>query len=484
MPYLQHAAVSRRVAVQAGAVGLLGLGMNHLAPLRAMAKPGTAVAANPSKARSVIYIFLSGGLSQIDSFDMKPDAAAEVRGEFNPIATKTPGLHVCEHLPKLAERSDKWAVLRSFAHKQPEHSAGHLLMLTGRSILPAGFSNAGPKPTDWPSLAAIANTVTKPRNNLPPAVVLPETLIHRTGRTIPGQFAGEMGAHRDPMFLELCAFNSKAYGAYPTHTFNHQKLGELQELENFKFQAPNLSLPQEMPTDRFQDRLKLMQSLTRQRAELEQVAADEDFDRHRQRAVSLLNDPSTQQAFEVDHVDAKTQDRYGRNTFGWSLLIARQLVEAGVNLVQVNLGNNESWDTHGNAFRHLKDFLLPPTDQAVSALLDDLDERGLLDSTLVVMAGEMGRTPRLSKLGQFYKEPGRDHWGTQSVFFAGGGVQGGQALGTTDKIGAYPATLAQSPENLGATIYHALGLPRETAWQDLNGRPHFIYHGDVIPGLM
>jgi hypothetical protein len=319
---------------------------------------------------------------------------------------------------------------------------------------------------------------------LPPAVVLPETLIHRTGRVIPGQFAGEMGAHRDPMFLELCAFNSKAYGAYPTYTFNHQKLGELQQLENFKFQAPNLSLPQEMSSDRFQDRLKLMQSLTRQRAELEQVAADEDFDRHRQRAVSLLNDPSTQRAFEVDHVDAKTQDRYGRNTFGWSLLIARQLVEAGVNLVQVNLGNNESWDTHGNAFRHLKDFLLPPTDQAVSALLDDLDERGLLDSTLVVMAGEMGRTPRLSKLGQFYKEPGRDHWGTQSVFFAGGGVQGGQALGTTDKIGAYPATFAQTPENLGATIYHALGLPRETAWHDLNGRPHFIYHGDPIPGLM
>lgn len=490
MPYLQHAAVSRRVAVQAGAVGLLGLGMNHLAPLRAMAKPGstakpgTAAAAQPAKAKSVIYIFLSGGLSQIDSFDMKPNAPAEVRGDFNPIATQTPGLQICEHLPLLAARSNKWAVLRSFAHKQPEHSAGHLLMLTGRSILPAGFSNAGPKPTDWPSIAAIANSVTTQRNNLPPAVVLPETLIHRTGRTIPGQFAGEMGAHRDPMFLELCAFNSKAYGAYPTYAFNHQQLDGTVKLDNFKFQAPNLSLPAEMSGARFTDRLRLIKSLTQQRADLEQAAADEAFDRHRQRAVSLLSDPKTQRAFEVAHVDPKTQDRYGRNTFGWSLLIARQLVEAGVNMVQVNLGNNESWDTHGNAFKHLKNFLLPPTDQAVSALIDDLDERGMLDDTLIVMAGEMGRTPRLSKLGQFYQEPGRDHWGTQSVFFAGGGVQGGQALGTTDKIGAYPATFAQTPENLGATIYHGLGLPRETHWQDVNGRPHFIYHGEPIAGLM
>lgn len=484
MPYLQHAAVSRRVAVQAGAVGLLGLGVNHLTPLRAMAKSGSQAAAFPEKARSVIYIFLSGGLSQIDSFDMKPDAPSEVRGDFDPIATKTPGLQICEHLPQLAARSDKWAVLRSLAHKQPEHSAGHLLMLTGRSILPAGFSTAQPKATDWPSIAAVANAVTAPRNNLPPAVVLPETLIHRTGRVIPGQFAGEMGAHRNPMFLELCRFNSTAYGAYPTYAFNHQQLHGTVKLDDFKFQAPNLSLPNEMSPERFRGRLKLVENLSRQRQALEAAAEHEGFDRHRQRAVSLLADPTTQKAFEVAHVDPKLQDRYGRNTFGWSLLIARQLVEAGVSLVQVNLGNNESWDTHGNQFNHLKNFLLPPTDQAVSALIDDLDERGLLDSTLIVMAGEMGRTPRLSKLSKFYQEAGRDHWGTQSVFFAGGGVKGGQVLGSTDKIGAYPATFAQSPENLGATIYHALGLPRETSWQDPSGRPHFIYHGEPIAGLM
>ena len=184
-----------------------------------------------------------------------------------------------------------------------------------------------------------------------------------------------------------------------------------------------------------------------------------------------MSDRQTQQAFDVSQADPKTLDRYGRNTFGWSLLIARQLVEAGVNLVQVNLGNNETWDTHGNAFPHLKDFLFPPTDRAVSALLDDLSERGMLDSTLIVMAGEMGRTPKISTLADVYAKPGRDHWGTQTVFFAGGGVRGGNVIGSTDKIGAFPATNPQTPENMGATIYQALGIPRTVAWHDEQPAP-------------
>lgn len=482
MTYLQHAAFPRRAAVQAGAIGLLGLGMNHLEPLRAAAATNDPVTGRRPKAKSVIYIFLSGGLSQIDSFDMKPDAPETVRGEFSPIDTATPGIQICEHLPKLAQRSNKWALVRSMAHGYPEHSTGHLLMLTGRHILPPGFDPSKPKPSDWPSLASIANAVTRPRNNLPPTIVLPETLIHRTGRTLPGQFAGEMGAHNDPMFLELCGYNSTSYGAYPTHTFHHQSLDPVKY--DFRFQAPNLTLPGDMTTSRFQNRMELTRLLAQQRRDLETAAANETFDRHRQRAVSLLSDPKVQESFDVTHVDDATQERYGKNTFGWSLLLARQLVEAGVNLVQVNLGNNETWDTHGNAFPHLKRFLLPPTDQAVSALLDDLDERGMLDDTLVVMAGEMGRTPRISGVGNVYKYPGRDHWGTQTVFFAGGGVKGGQVIGSTDKIGAYPKTQPQTPTNLGATIYEGLGLPRETAWRDASGRPHFIYHGDPIRGLV
>jgi uncharacterized protein (DUF1501 family) len=164
--------------------------------------------------------------------------------------------------------------------------------------------------------------------------------------------------------------------------------------------------------------------------------------------------------------------------------MARRLVESGVNLVQVNLGNNETWDTHGNAFPHLKDKLIPPTDRALSALLDDLADSGRLDTTLIVMAGEFGRTPKISRLPQFYKLPGRDHWGAvQTVFFAGGGVKGGAVIGSSDKTGGYPALSPQTPENMAATIYESLGIPKSAVWTDTQDRPHGIYHGDPIAGL-
>ncbi|MFP6753478.1 MAG: DUF1501 domain-containing protein, partial [Pirellulaceae bacterium] len=183
-----------------------------------------------------------------------------------------------------------------------------------------------------------------------------------------------------------------------------------------------------------------------------------------------------QRAFDVHSVDEQTQERYGKNAFGWSLLMARQLVEAGINLVQVNLGNNESWDTHDNNFPLLKDCLLPPTDQGLSALLDDLAERGLLEETLIVMCGEMGRTPKINA-----KLPGRDHWGAvQSVFMAGGGVPGGCVVGSSDKDGGYPASDPQRPENMAATIYSALGIPETAAWKDELERPYHIYHGKPI----
>lgn len=478
---LQHVRLTRRVAVQAGAVGLLGLGMNHVAGLRALAAPSQRAAAADPKAKAVIYIFLSGGLGQHDSFDMKPDAPDTIRGEFNPIATSTPGIQICEHLPMLAQRSDLWALVRSMAHGYPDHSAGHLLMLTGRSQLPVGFDPSKPKASDWPSMSAVAGGVTAPRNNVPPSVVLPEVLIHREGRVIPGQFAGEMGPQRNPMFVSYARFSATAYGAWPEYGFHHARGRE--NPKDLTFEAPNLTLPAGLDASRFHDRLDLLQSIGVQQASLERAAENEPFDRHRQKAISLLSDRKTQQAFSVANADPKTLDRYGRNTFGWSLLIARQLVEAGVNMVQVNLGNDETWDTHGNAFPHLKNYLFPPTDRAVSALLDDLIDRGLLDSTLIVMAGEMGRTPKISTLKQFYEGPGRDHWGTQTVFFAGGGVRGGNVVGSTDKIGAFPAANPQKPENMAATIYQALGIPRELTWHDATGRPHFVYHGDPIAGL-
>ena len=197
--------ISRRAAIQAGAIGLLGLGMNHLSALRCLAAPGSKTP--PVRARSVIYVFLSGGLAQHESFDMKPDAPLGIRGEFSPIPTRTPGLHICEHLPELAKRSRQWALVRSLTHPYNDHSAGHHVMLTGRTELPVGFDPNKPKETDWPSFATIANQHVPSRNNLPPAIVLPEKLVHNTGRVIPGQFAGLMGKQRDPWFLEISPYH-------------------------------------------------------------------------------------------------------------------------------------------------------------------------------------------------------------------------------------------------------------------------------------
>jgi hypothetical protein len=437
---------------------------------------------DPTPARSVIFIFLSGGLSQLDSFDMKPEAPEEIRGEFRPIETNTPGIRICEHLPLLARRSHLWALVRSLTHASNDHSAGHQIMLTGRSELPPGFDPTAPKPTDWPSIAAVAGAMAPRRNNLPPAVVLPERLVHNTGRVIPGQFAGEMGPRRDPWFIEASPFDPAAYGAYPQYEFDHQE--RPRSAREKRFQAPSLALPHGIGRGRLASRVALLRQVDRQRADLDRLAQVAQFDRFRQDAVSLLTDTRVRQALDVTSAEPRVLNRYGRNSFGWSLLMARRLVEVGVSLVQVNLGNNETWDTHGNAFPHLKENLFPPADGALSALLDDLHESGLLASTLIVMAGEFGRTPKISLLPQAYKLPGRDHWGTvQTVLFAGGGVKGGQVIGASDRTGGYPEADGQTPENMAATIYRALGIPPLAAWDDDLGRPHAVYHGEPIAGL-
>ena len=475
---MNHPRMARRTAVQAGAIGLLGLGMNHLHGLRALAADANS---NATPIRSCIYIFLSGGLSQHDSFDPKPQATSQIRGEFSPISTQTPGVQICEHLPGLAARSHLWSLCRSLTHTSNDHSAGHHIMLTGRSDLPPGFNPSLPRPQDWPSIAAVAGAVSTARNNLPPAAVIPEQLVHYSGRVLPGQFAGVMGNQRNPWFVEASPFHSTSYGAFPTHAFDHQDRGNK---DNRLFEAPSLSLPQGLTSTGLNRRVNLLSELERQCSQLDDAALTENFDRYREGAISLLVDPAIRRALDVTHADDAVQDRYGRNSFGWSLLMARRLVESGVNLVQVNLGNDETWDTHGNAFPHLRNNLLPPTDRALSALLDDLQSAGLLESTLVVMAGEFGRTPKISLLPSHYKEPGRDHWGAaQSVFLAGGGIQGGRVVGGTDKIGGYPAFDPQRPENFAATIYQSLGLPQTVAWHDEVNRPHQVYHGEPIPGL-
>lgn len=470
----QHPRFTRRTAIQAGAIGLLGLGVHHQNMLRGEPRP------MDSKARACIYIFLSGGLSQLDSFDLKPEAPVEIRGEFRPIATRTPGVHICEHLPKLAERSSRFALVRSLTHSTNDHSVGHQIMLSGRSELPPGFDPNRPRPQDWPSIAALVGYASPVRNNLPPAVILPEKLVHTTGRVIPGAFAGQLGPKWDPWLIEASPYHPQAYGAFPQYEFDHQERRISSPRRSFVM--PHLELPEDLLGGRFPSRLKLLAGLEAQcRVWSEQA---EHLDHSRQQAVSLLTRPEVRRAFDIAYAKPEDRQRYGDNSFGWSLLIARQLVEAGVNLVQVNLGNNETWDTHGNAFPHLKDKLFPPTDQAVSALLDDLYERGMLEQTLVVMASEFGRTPKISTLPQFYKLPGRDHWGAvQTVLFAGGGVQGGRVVGSSDRIGAYPRTDPQTPESFAATIFQALGIPSDATWYDVASRPQHYYHSTPIDSL-
>jgi len=459
--------------------------MNHIRQLGAAAPASAGTAA---RAKSCIYIFLSGGLSQHESFDLKPEAAPEIRGEFRPAATRTPGIQISEHLPGLAQRSRHWAIVRSLTHPTNEHTRGHYYMLTGRSVDSPGFrGEREARATDWPAIASLVGEMVPPRgHNLPPAIVLPERLVHWSGGVIPGAYAGLMGHKRDPMFIEASPYGDPMWrGAYPEYTFPNTSKSPPANPDQRVFQAPNITLAPGMNLDRLDGRVHLLQVLDQQRQALERSATFQTVDDHRQAAISLLTDPKVRRAFDVTRADARTQERYGRNSFGWSLLMAFRLVEAGVNMIQVNLGNNETWDTHGDIFHRLKDKLFPPTDKALCALLDDLQARGLLDSTLIVMGSEFGRTPQLSGTEQFLHGPGRNHWGAvQSIFFAGGGIRGGTVIGSSDRIGAYPASNPQSPENMAATIYQALGIPSTAMWHDAIERPHHLYHGEPIPGLL
>jgi len=476
--------ITRRKALQAGTIGLMGLSMADVARWRSEASGAETASRKP---KSVIYIFLSGGPSQHDTFDMKPDGPSEYKGEFNPIDTNTPGIQICEHLPMLAQRSHLWSLVRSLTHKESGHDKGTYVMLTGNSVVPPTFRSSKPQSVDLPSIVGIAGYASQPRGNMPPSVILPEKIYHSNTGTYPGQFAGLLGSQHEPWLVE-CTDKPHAYhdysGAFPKYLFNLHD-GVASDRDDWKFEVPHLSLQEGMLQSRFQNRLKLLDSIDRQQRRLEEAADVANFSRIRQGVVSLMADPKVRRAFNARQADPKILERYGDNSFGWSLLMARQLVEVGVNMVQVNLGNFGSWDLHGNNFPLLKDFLFPPTDRAVSALLDDLHERGLLDDTLIVMAGEFGRTPRIfNGAPQVYKLPGRDHWAPcQSVLYAGGGVRGGNVIGSSDRNGAYPASDPKTPEQFAATIYHALGIPKGAAWHDPSGRPYHIYQADPISDL-
>ncbi|MBS0203796.1 MAG: DUF1501 domain-containing protein [Planctomycetes bacterium] len=461
--------MSRRIALQAGSIGMLGVGLGDVLAARQRA----TAAERKIPPKSVLFVFLTGGLSHQDSFDMKPNAPDSVRGEFAPINTQTPGIFVCEHLPRLAAMSSRYALVRSIATQSSAHGDACHMLLTGRLDFPAGYNEAkAPSPNEWPSLLSQVTYAARSGQDLPTAVVLPQPSVNEINKVRPGQYAGKMGAKYEAWHVDIAAPCALGNGACP-NCFRHDD-DQYEHGSTTVFETPMLTLPAGGSL-RLNDRARLLAEVERQQLRLERSADALRLDEHRRQALSVLADPQTRRAFDVEQADAATLGRYGKNKFGLSLLMARRLIAAGVSLVQVNLGKNSSWDTHRRNFINLKQNLLPYFDQSIAALLDDLHESGLLETTLVIVMGEFGRTPKINK------DAGRDHWApANTALIAGAGTRGGSVIGATDELAAYVTENQQTPENVAATIFQTLGIPRETQWVDFDGRPYELYRGEPI----
>jgi uncharacterized protein (DUF1501 family) len=444
--------ITRREWLQVGYSGLVGMGLPSLLAGQARSSP------TRGRGKSVILIFLTGAPSHIDTFDPKPEAPAEVRGAFRPIATKAPGLEVCEHLPLLAARADRWAVVRSMTHGLPSHEHATHMVLTGINATPPGATHMASR-HDWPCFASGLDFVRPRRDGVPNGVMLPTYL--NNGYGFSGQNAGLLGARYDPWHIT-------------------------QDPNDSNFRLESLQLPAGLTAERLNDLRGLLREIDAQQAKAERVAGQGDFSGMQHKAFAMLTSGKVKQAFAMGREDPRVRDRYGRHLFGQSLLLARRLVQAGVPIVQANMGSMNNWDTHSDNCGQLKTRLLPPLDQAVSALFDDLDALGLMEETLVVMVGEFGRTPRMGRDngGGITSASGRDHWaGVFFALFAGAGVRGGQFIGKSDKIAAYPATRGYYPSDLGATIYTALGVDPASIVSDTLGRPMELNRGEVIRPL-
>jgi hypothetical protein len=445
--------LTRREALQVGYSGLLGVGLptaigGRLARAATAGQPGASSVKPP---KSVLIVFLTGAASHHDTFDMKPEAPAEIRGEFRPIATLVAGLHICEHLPQLAARMDRVSLIRSLSHLDNNHLMSTHHVLTG-AVQPGGFFDKVASRDDWPCYAGGLAAIRPRDDGIPSGVNLPTFLVEGP-LTWPGQHAGFLGPKYDPW----------------------QITGDPNSAE---FKVDALQLAPGIDVSRLAGRRSLLGELNRQQRALAGAAEATRMSNEQELAISMLTSSRLAEAFHLHREADATRDRYGRNTYGQSLLLARRLIEAGVPVVQANMGHVQNWDSHGAIFPTLKDRLLPPLDRGVSALLDDLAASGLLDETLVLMLGEFGRTPRINP------GAGRDHWG-HCFFgvFAGAGVRAGQVIGKSDETAAYPVTKAYSPNDIGATVYHLLGVPPGTIARDRLNRPVPLNDGAVIDPL-
>lgn len=444
--------LTRRQWLAAGAIAPMGLALADLLAARATAGPSGA----RPRAKACIQIFLWGGPGAQETWDIKPEAPSATRGDFKPIATSVPGTQICEHLPRLAALADRYAIVRSLAHSGVNHGTSAYHMLTGH-IHPTPGTLKHPTPQDMPQVGANAARFLAHPNWLPAHVHLPAIINDGDGLPVPGQGPGILGDQHAP----FCVLGD------PTQP---------------DFRVPALALQQGVSRQRLAERMTLRQALDRQADSA--AAAGVTAETWRRQAFDLLQSVETERAFNLSLEPEGLRDEYGQHHFGQSLVLARRLIEAGVPLVTVywnSPGNasDQSWDTHNEQHRRMKEHLLPHFDRALAALLNDLQQRGMLDQTLVTWHGEFGRTPRINSAG------GRDHWGfCQSIGLAGGGARPGLVHGASTRDGGYPERDAVSPDDLAATVYHCLGIDHRQHMYDQQRRPIPLSYGEPVMELL
>lgn len=463
---------SRREWLRVGGLSALGLGLGELLRAGSVANPVNAASYDSSlvqglsgatfgRAKNVIFLWLQGGPPQHETFDPKPDAPAGIRGLFRPIATNVPGIQFCELLPRTARLADKLAVVRSIATDDPNHDVSGYWVLTGYPYGPGGARQI--KPSDWPYFGSIVKML-KPSESMPAlsSVWIPDVMRLNDNVTPAGQTAGFLGKVWEP---------ERFVGdpAAPDYCIE------------------GLNLPSELPRLRVDRRRALLGQLDGYFQEVERGGVLASWGQYAQNAYDLVTSGRARAAFDLKGESAALRDRYGRYSWGQSVLLARRLIEAGVRLVHVNWPrepgdsavDNPMWDTHAQNADRLQDVLCPQFDVTFSTLIEDLQARGLLDETLVVAIGEFGRTPTINGQG------GRDHWGNVFSFvMAGAGIAGGQVFGSSDRNGAYPATNPIRPHDLTATIFHLLGIDHRAVFLDKLGRPQPITRGEPLQAIL
>lgn len=508
----EHIPVGRRELLKVGGMSLIGAEMADVMRLEADASTSSSTF---GKAKSVVFIFQSGGPSQHETFDPKPDAPETIRGEYSTTQTKLPGVNFCEYLPKLAARADRFSIVRTMRqHFNSCHGGCNYLLNTGTTALPRGETNASIVRGQigghaWPSISsmiAYAKEEDRPSGGLPPVLEIPRL----KNMKYPGREGGLLGPQFDRVGLDLApTCKAPDAGGSCPNCYSHDDPnldperkpgpGPKAWWDNTSCRNPDFHLPSPGHIDISSPVLLNRETLRQKLDALEKGLEQADntgrlarWDLFRRQALDFImasRRTGSQNPFDLTQESEATLKLYGREEWGQGFLAARRLIEAGVRMVQVTL---RGWDTHQNAFRDLRNKALPSLDHCLSGFLDDLEDRGLLDETLVVMCGEMGRTPKVQPISPNGKNasgeiftPGRDHWGhVLPCFFAGGGIQPGRVIGKTDSNAGYPQTEAYSTEDFAATIFHCLGIGPEREFHDSVGRPYRIYRGKPIQPLL